>query len=159
LLYKKFYPAAASLCTRYINSQQDVREVLNDGFLKVFKNIHLYDAGKSSLYTWIRIIMINTAINFLQRKKIIFGSFLPGLQEETIIENDILLKLDAEDLLNLIKQLPAATQLVFNLYTVEGFTHREIGEMLVISEGTSRWHLSEARKQLKQSIRLTKKLP
>lgn len=103
--------------------------------------------------------MINTAINFLQRKKIIFGSFLPGLQEETIIENDILLKLDAEDLLNLIKQLPAATQLVFNLYTVEGFTHREIGEMLVISEGTSRWHLSEARKQLKQSIRLTKKLP
>ncbi len=133
-------------------------EVLNDGFLKVFKNIHLYDANKSGLYTWIRKIMINTAINFLQKKQIVFNDSLSALPEETSIENDTLLKLDAEELLSLIKKLPPASQLVFNLYTVEGFTHHEIGAILGISEGTSRWHLSEARKQLKQSMQPAKKL-
>jgi RNA polymerase sigma factor (sigma-70 family) len=157
LLYKKFFHAAAALCTRYIDEEQDAMEVVNDGFLKVFKHIHVYDSRRSTLYTWIRKIMINTAINFLQKKQIIFTSNPQFAQDEALTENDSLLKLDAEDLLNLIKRLPAATQLVFNLYTIEGFSHREIAGMLGISEGTSRWHLSDARKKLKQSVLQLKK--
>jgi RNA polymerase sigma factor (sigma-70 family) len=132
-------------------------EILNDGFLKVFKNIHLYDSAKGSLYTWIRTIMINTAINFLQKKQLLFNDAPQSLPEDIIIENDILLKFDADGLLMLIRQLPPATQLVFNLHTVEGFSHREISMMLGTSESTSRWHLGEARKQLKQSLLQAKK--
>lgn len=127
-------------------------QVLNDGFLKVFKNIDVYDPFKASLYTWIRKIIINTALDFLRKQPIVYGSYISDMKEEPAIENSTIQKIDADELLSKIKQLPPATQLVFNLYTIEGFNHREIGEMLNISEGTSKWHVSEARKQLKQLI-------
>ncbi len=74
LLYKKFYVAMASLCIRYIRNEQDAMQVLNDGFLKVYKNISSYNPGKASLYTWIRKIVINTALNFLKKQPIFFAS-------------------------------------------------------------------------------------
>jgi RNA polymerase sigma factor (sigma-70 family) len=157
LLYKKFYVVMSSLCLRYTNNKQDAMQILNDGFLKVFKNIGSYDLEKATVYTWIRKIMINTSIDFLRKQPIIYTSSLSDINEETAIENNIIQKLDADELLMLIKELPPATQLVFNLYTVEGFNHREIGDMLGISEGTSKWHVSEARKQLKQSIMVLQK--
>ncbi len=152
LFYKRFYAAMASICIRYISNQQDAMQVLNDGFLKVFKSIQTYDASKARLYTWIRKIMINTAIDFLRRQPIVYVTDISAVYEETAIDNSVVHKIDADELLGLIKKLPKATQLVFNLYTVEGYNHREIAEMLSISEGTSKWHLSEARKQLKQFI-------
>ncbi len=158
LLYKRFYAAMAALCIRYIPNPQDVMQVLNDGFLKVFKSIQTYDALKSSLYTWIRKIMINTSIDFLRKQPIVYAIDISGMTEEPAVENFIVQKLDADELLAIIKRLPKATQLVFNLYTVDGFNHREIGELLGISEGTSKWHVSEARKQLKQSIALLQKI-
>jgi RNA polymerase sigma-70 factor (ECF subfamily) len=88
----------------------------------------------------------------LKKRHIDYASDLSDMKDEPAIENSIIQKIDADELLNLIKKLPAATQLVFNLYTVEGFSHREITKMLNISEGTSKWHLSEARKQLRESI-------
>ncbi len=78
------------------------------------------------------------------------------MKEEPAIENSFIQKMNADELLRLIRKLPAATQLVFNLYTVEGFNHPEISAMLTISEGTSKWHLSEARKQLRQFIMMEK---
>jgi RNA polymerase sigma factor (sigma-70 family) len=158
LFYKRFYAAMASLCIRYISNQQDAMQVLNDGFLKVFKSIQTYDAVKASLYTWIRKIMINTAIDFLRKRPILYTTDISAVCEETAIENSAVHKMDADKLLSLIKKLPKATQLVFNLYTVEGYNHREIAEILNISEGTSKWHLSDARKQLKQSITSLQKI-
>jgi RNA polymerase sigma factor (sigma-70 family) len=152
LLYKKFYVAMTVLCIRYISNQQDAMQVLNDGFLKVFKNIQLYDAAKASLYTWIRKIIINTAISFLRKQPITYTIDASAVNDEVVIENTIIQKMDADELLSIIKKLPKATQLVFNLYTVDGFNHREIAEMLGISEGTSKWHVSEARRLLKQLI-------
>jgi len=152
LLYKKFYIAMSSLCIRYINNQQDAMQVLNDGFLKVFKNIGMYNPYQAGFYTWIRKIMINTAIDFLRKRPITYTTDFSDFKEEPIIENNVVQKMNADDLLSNIQQLPPATQVVFNLYTVEGFNHREIGEMLTISEGTSKWHLSEARKLLKKLI-------
>ena len=154
LLFKKFYVAMSSLCIRYINDQQDAMQVLNDGFLKVFQNIDAYNPYKASLYTWIRKIVINTALDFLRKKPLFNSTDLSDIEEESSVENSIIQKMNADDLLNTIKQLPAATQLVFNLYTVDGFNHREIAETLNISEGTSKWHLSEARRQLKQLLQI-----
>ena len=158
LLYKKFYAAMAALCARYISNEQDSMQVLNDGFLKVFKNIQSFDVAKAGIYTWVRKIMINTAISFLRKQPIVYAGDISALDQEATIENSIIQKLDADELLSIIKKLPKATQLVFNLYTVDGFNHREIAEMLGISEGTSKWHVSEARKQLKQSIMKLQKI-
>ena len=152
LLYKEFYMSMASLCKRYISNEQDAMDILNDGFLKIFRNIQLYNNTKAGIYTWMSRIMINTTIDFLRKRPITYLSDFSSTEEETAIENNIAQKINADALLSLIRQLPAATQIVFNLYTVDGFNHHEISETLKISEGTSRWHLSEARQQLKKLI-------
>jgi len=150
-LYKLFHNAMAALCMRYAKNMEDATEVMNDGFLKVFKNIQQYEAGKAAISTWIRTIMIHAAIDFLRKKKVNYID-KPLYEEEAGIENEAIQKTDADILLAMIRQLPTATQLVFNLYAIDGFNHVEIASLLDISEGTSRWHVSEARKQLKQLL-------
>jgi RNA polymerase sigma-70 factor (ECF subfamily) len=152
-LYERFYRAMAAICMRYTKNREDAVEVLNDGFVKVFKNIQRFDRVKASLYTWMRTIMINTAIDFIKRQQPAFTDLNLPEEEEPAIENDIILKTDADELLGLIRRLPAATQTVFTLFTVDGYSHQEIGQLLGISEGTSKWHVSDARKKLKQFIR------
>lgn len=148
-LYRRYYPALMTVCVRYVRDNNDAVEVLNDAFLKVFRQLDKYDPGKASLYTWMRKIVINTALDSLRRQKVIRGpEMLPG-EEETGIDNEALSKLSGEELLNMIRKLPIMTRLVFTLYGIDGFPHREIASMLGISEGTSRWHLSDARRQLK----------
>jgi RNA polymerase sigma factor (sigma-70 family) len=152
LLYRKFYVVMAALCARYTSDRQDGMQVLNDGFLKVFRRIASYDPSKGNLYTWIRKIMINTALDLLKKEPFVYTGDIGEMAMEPAVENSIVQKMDADQLLELVRGLPPATQLVFNLHTVDGYNHREIAEMLGISEGTSRWHLSGARKQLKQAI-------
>jgi len=159
-LYKRFYHAMMALCVRYAKNSEDALEMLNDGFLKVFRNIGSYQPEKASFYTWIRTIIIHTAIDFLRKQQGHPETREPGDGiEEPSIDNEALTRLSGEEMLKMIRQLPAATGTVFNLYAVDGFTHREIGTLLGISEGTSRWHLSEARKQLKTIIYLMKSNP
>lgn len=137
----------SALCLRYTRNEEDAIEVLHNGFLKVYKNIHTYDPAKASLYTWIRKIVVNSAIDFIrQRNK--FSVIELEKAEEPGIDADAVTRLSAQELLQLVRQLSPATQTVFNLYVVEGYNHREIGEKIGISEGTSKWHLSEARRQL-----------
>jgi RNA polymerase sigma-70 factor (ECF subfamily) len=159
-LYKKFYHAMMALCVRYTKDKNDALEILNDGFLKVFKNMGQYDAAKASLYTWMRRIIINTAIDFLRKKQVYYNmDVLLDTQEEAGIENNAIQKMSGGELLKAIRQLPATTCTVFNLYAIDGFSHREIAALLQISEGTSRWHLSEARRQLKIIIHLMETNP
>jgi RNA polymerase sigma-70 factor (ECF subfamily) len=103
-----------------------------------------------------RKILINTALDSLRKEKAIRYHEMPmATEEEPGIENEAISKLNSDELLGLIRRLPVTSCLVFNLYGIDGFSHREIAEMLGISEGTSRWHLSDARRQLKQIINLT----
>lgn len=137
----------SALCLRYTRNEEDAIEVLHNGFLKVYKNIHTYDPAKASLYTWIRKIVVNSAIDYIrQRNK--FSVIELEKAEEPGIDADAVTRLSAQELLQLVRQLSPATQTVFNLYVVEGYNHREIAEKIGISEGTSKWHLSEARRQL-----------
>lgn len=156
LLYKRFYGPMAALCLRYTRNEEDAIEVLHNGFLKVFRNMHTYDAAKATLYTWIRKIMVNSAIDHIrQRNK--FSVIELEKAEELGIDADAVSRLSAAELLRLVKKLSPATQTVFNLYVVEGYNHREIANLVGISEGTSKWHLSEARRQLQgmlQSLQL-----
>ena len=152
LLYKHYYKAMISLCLRYTKNESDAVEVLNNGFLRVFKNIKQYDPEKASLYTWIRAIVIHSCLDFIKtrQKKEQFKELDEA--SEVHIPAEVVSKIKATELLQLVRQLPPATQAVFNLYVLEGYSHKEIAVLLQISVGTSKWHLSEARKCLQQMI-------
>lgn len=151
-LYRSFYRVMMSLCLRYTKNEMDAMEALNTGFYKVFKNIQRYDPARASLYTWIRTIIINSCLDLagvkektIQAEEIIAGS-------EIAVEPEVISKISTAHLLELIRKLPAATQAVFNLFIMEGYSHKEIAMLLKISEGTSKWHVNEARKKLQIMI-------
>ncbi|WP_183562785.1 RNA polymerase sigma factor [Mucilaginibacter sp. SP1R1] len=152
-LYKLFYAEMLRLCYRYLKSDDLAMEALNAGFLKVFQNISAFEPKKGELGAWIRTIMVRTCID-LGRKEAKFNEIGEGRDdsEAIFITPEALDKLFAADLLKAVRTLPAATQLVFNLSVIEGYSHKEIGEQLLISESTSRWHLSEAKKQLRAML-------
>lgn len=149
-LYQLFYAEMLRICYRYLKSDDLAVEALNAGFLKVFQHVGTYDGKKGELGGWIRTIMVRTCID-LVRKEAKFKSLTTENEEVEVIfvEPEALSKLYAQDLLKAIRQLPNATQLVFNLYVIDGYAHKEIAEQLQISESTSRWHLSEAKKELR----------
>jgi RNA polymerase sigma factor (sigma-70 family) len=151
-LYMSFYRAMMNLCVRYTKNEADAMEVLNSGFYKVYKNIRKYDRRKATLYTWIRTIIINTSLDFIRAKSGQENWKELDQAAQVDLPPDVFVKISAADILKLVRQLPPATQAVFNLYVMEGFNHRQIAELLGTSEGTSKWHLSEARKLLQQLI-------
>ena len=152
-LYKNYYRAMMSICLRYTRNDEDAVEVLNNGFLKVFKNIQRYDSKQARLYTWIRTIVINSCLDFIKQKQKL--EKVEELNEgvEVHIHPEVISKMKTDDLLDQVRRLAPATQAVFNLYVIEGYNHKEIGALLSINEGTSKWHLSEARKNLQQLIK------
>jgi RNA polymerase sigma factor (sigma-70 family) len=151
-LYRSFYRVMMNLCVRYTKNEADAMEVLNSGFYKVYKNIRKYDKRKATLYTWIRTIIINTCLDFIRAKSGRANWKELDQAAQVDLPPDVFVKISAADILKLVRQLPPATQAVFNLYVMEGFNHRQIAELLGTSEGTSKWHLSEARKLLQQLI-------
>lgn len=148
LLYKQYCSSMMVLCKSYAKNDEDAVEVLQDGFLKIFQQIDKYDAGKSSMYTWMRTVMVHTAIDFLRKQNKKNVSIEWKEEHDPVIEAEVLYRMTAQQIQCMLQSLPTTTRIVFNLYITEGYNHKEIGDMLKISEGTSRWHLSEARKYL-----------
>jgi RNA polymerase sigma factor (sigma-70 family) len=148
-LYDLFASNMLSICYRYTKSTADAEDVLQEGFVKVFFNLHQYKF-KGELGGWIRRIMVTTAINFLKRNA--------RYQSELLFPDEHLhvaadeqhpeVLLEAKELADLIRQLPPGYQTIFNLYAVEGFNHVEIGKMLGIQESTSRSQYARARSLL-----------
>ena len=151
-LYRNFYRVLINLCLRYTKNEADAMEVLNTGFYKVLKNIAKYKPEQASVYTWIRTIIINSCLDFIKVKE----SKIETKELEQAAYVDVppvaISKMSATEILKLARQLAPATQAVFNLYVMEGYNHNEIGQLLNISSGTSKWHLSEARKKLQTMI-------
>ena len=141
-----------TICLRFTKNDRDAIEVLNTDFLKVFNNIRRYDPARGSLYTWIRTIVVNTCIDFNSQKSRV--QRVQELSEETDVSilPEATSKMKAEELLLLVRGLPEATRTVFNLYCMEGYSHKEIAQLLGISTGTSKWHLSDARKKLQELL-------
>lgn len=153
-LYRLFYADMLRVCFSYLPDKELAKEAFNTGFLKVFKTIGNFDTEKGELGGWIRKIMIYTAID-LYRKELKFNNTAdvpPDEGPEQFISPLVLDKLYFEDILQQVRTLPPATQTVFILSVLDGFSHKEIGEQLNISEGTSRWHLAEAKRQLRQLL-------
>ncbi len=149
-LYDLFSEQMLGVCYRYTKSMNDAEEVLQQGFIKIFRNLHQYKM-EGDLGAWIRRIMVNTAINYLKRKpryQLDLGFEDSYLHPVTDHEPDI--NLNLKDLLNLLRQLPPGYQTIFNLYAVEGYSHAEIGKMMGIKEATSRSQYARARALLIQ---------
>jgi RNA polymerase sigma factor (sigma-70 family) len=157
-LYKLFHADMLRVCYSYLPNKELAKEAFNMGFLKVFQSIQNFDIEKGELGGWIRKIMIYTAID-LCRKELKFNTLasLETDDESFFISPSVLEKLYFEDILLNIRALPRATQTVFNLSVLDGFSHKEIGEQLGISEGTSRWHLAEAKRKLRELLEKTGK--
>lgn len=153
-LYDLFAPNMLGLCYRYTKSMDDAQDVLQEGFVRVFRFLHQYrEAG--DLGAWIRRIMVNSALSFLKKHRNYQQElvFIEDKQDLHVVATDnVEVKLRAEDLAKLIRQLPIGYQTIFNLHAVEGYTHPEIGKMLGIEEGTSRSQYARARKLLMQWI-------
>ncbi|MEO8412155.1 MAG: sigma-70 family RNA polymerase sigma factor [Ginsengibacter sp.] len=140
------------VCRRYVKNQEDAEELLLNGFYKFFKKIGGFNyKGDAALYMWLKKIMINECLMFL-RKKNVFTIVTEASVEEISLQEDALGKLSAEEIFNLIVQLPVGYRTVFNLYVLEGMTHSEIAKQLGIAEGTSKSQFSKAKILLQKMI-------
>lgn len=145
LLYEQFAKTMLGVCYRYTKSLKDAEDVLQDGFVRVFLHLHQYKF-KGDLGAWIRRIMVNTALNFLKRNsRYSREMFFDEQPLHPVSKEDPAIILQAKELADLIRQLPPGYQTIFNLFAVEGYSHTEIGEMLGISDGTSRSQYARAR--------------
>jgi len=156
-LYRSYYSMFLKLCARYAKDMHDAEQLLQDGFLKIFHHIDTYQ-GNGSFEGWMKRIMVNTCLDFLkskQQKNAKQVSYPETLQDslKVVSHNSGLEKLAMKDLLQLIQTLSPMSRMVFNLYIFEGFSHKEIAQMLEISEGTSQWHVNNARKNLQEKIK------
>jgi RNA polymerase sigma factor (sigma-70 family) len=144
-LYDHFAPVMLGVCFRYTKSIADAEDVLQDGFVKVFKHLYSYKY-EGELGGWIRKIMVNTALNFLKtNRKYQYDLSFDEMPLHPVSVNDPVVELQAKELSELIRQLPTGFQTIFNLHAVEGYTHVEIASMLGISDGTSRSQYARAR--------------
>jgi RNA polymerase sigma factor (sigma-70 family) len=147
-LYEHFAGAMLGVCYRYTKSMVDAEDVLQEGFIMVFRNLHQFSFS-GELGGWIRRIMVNTAINYLKKHsryqtELLFteGTLHP------VSDDDPEVSLNTKELAELIRQLPPGYQAIFNLHAIEGYSHVEIGKILGIKEGTSRSQYARARSLL-----------
>ncbi len=150
MLYRRFFPAMLRMVMRYTQDRDQALEIINAGFLRVFKKLHTF-SFTGSLEGWIRKLVFHSLSDYF-RKNTKPVHFLDLEERDAPISAQAMQQLYLEDIMKLVELLPEATREVFILYAIEGYTHVEIGERLGISSGTSKWHLSTARKKLKQLI-------
>lgn len=157
-LYEHYYSKMLGVCMRYAKDRDDAKDVLHEAFLKVFSNLKNY-SGSGSFEGWIRRIMVNTSIDQLRKNKqnylivsTVYANEKAANMADNIDDDDLVMNIDKEEILKAVQELTPAYRTVFNLYVIEEFTHKEIAEMLDISEGTSKSNLSKAKFNLKRNL-------
>ena len=151
-LYNRFAPKMYGVCLRYAANAEEAEDILQEGFIKIFNKISSY-RGDGSFEGWIRRIFVNTAIEHFRKK-----TYLQPITEteENTVEGKYLSVLDSlaeKDIIQLVQQLSPGYRTVFNMYVVEGYSHKQIAEMLGISEGTSKSQLSRAKMILQDLVK------
>ena len=153
LLYRRHSAKLYAACLQYSGNDEEARDILQEGFIKIFENLHNY-RHTGSFEGWMRRIVVNTALEkFRARHNLFRVDDIDSITEpEADPDNEDYAGLEAVDLLYIIRDLPPKYRMVFNLFAIEGYSHREIGEMLNISEGTSKSNLSRARSILQKKV-------
>jgi RNA polymerase sigma-70 factor (ECF subfamily) len=146
-LYRKFYPGLFLLCRKFFKDENDALEALNDGMLKVFKNIALYNSHKGEFFNWAYTIVRNAALDKLKINNVNTSAEIPDHVIDT--SDNPLAALEWKDIYTLLQVLPPGTRAVCVLYYIEGLSMSEICKQLQLSSGTVKWHLSETRSKLR----------
>lgn len=157
-LYEFCFKKLMPVCFRYHNNEEDARSSLNIGFMKILKGLETLDNEKVNFNAWSKRVMVNTLIDEYRKKKN-YTNHISAKETERELDsvssatvNEAESDMGYENLMKLVRQLPEISGRVFNLYVIDGYNHKEIGDMLGISEGTSKWHLSTARKVLREKL-------
>ncbi|MGQ1785773.1 MULTISPECIES: RNA polymerase sigma factor [unclassified Saccharicrinis] len=151
-LYENFSPWLFGVCIQYCKDRTEAEDNLQEGFIKIFNNIHKF-RFEGSFEGWMRRIMVNTIIESFRKKNLVY--LVDSIEEFQIEDEEVTAEIpkhSTKELLELIESLPPKYKLVFNLYALEGLSHQEISDALGISVGTSKSNLSRARKILKQKL-------
>lgn len=151
-LYRIFSKRMFGLCLQYANNYDDASDILQDGFIKVFRKMEQY-SGKGSFEGWVRRIMINTALERYRSQFHLYPITENTLAGEDMVHEEVFEKLSAKDLMKLVQTLPPRYRMVFNMYAIEGYPHKEIADMLGITIGTSKSNLSRAREILQRKVK------
>lgn len=151
MLYNMFSGKMFSVCLRYANEYNSAQDLLQEGFVKVFRNIEKF-RGEGSFEGWVRRIFVNTAIEHYRKQVNMYALHDSEVKYYEHYETNALETLKHEDILKMIQKLSDGYRTVFNLYIIEGYSHKEIGDMLGISEGTSKSQLARARYLLQKMI-------
>lgn len=150
VLYRTYFPSMAQMCHRFTQDQDRIVDIVNNGFLRAFQKIHLYE-HKGSFEGWLRRLVFH-AISDYFKKENRYLKFLVLEEKDDALREDVVHSLYYEDLMKLIEELPFMSKQVFIMFAIEGHSHEDIANQLGIQEGTSKWHLSNARKLLKDRI-------
>ncbi|MBI1183396.1 sigma-70 family RNA polymerase sigma factor [bacterium] len=137
------------VCLRYAQNQAEAEDILQDGFVKVFSNMHKYQPF-GSFEGWVRRIFVNTAIEYYRQRRKFMINDIELENQDFEFNDDVVDRLAAEEILALIKGMPDGYRMVFNMYAIEGYSHKEIAEELGISIGTSKSQYSRARTHLQK---------
>ncbi len=149
-LYEHFAPSMLGVCFRYTKSMDDAEDILQEGFIKVFRYLYQYKF-EGELGAWIRKLMVNTALNYLKKnRKYQHDLSFENMPLHSVSGDNPEVKLETKELTELIRQLPTGFQTIFNLHAIEGYSHVEISALLGISDGTSRSQYARARALLIQ---------
>jgi RNA polymerase sigma-70 factor (ECF subfamily) len=158
LLYEQYVAPMGRLCLRYVRNEADVQEVLTEGFVKVFRELKTFRyRGAGSLRAWVRKIMVNESLMHLRKGHGLSFVGLEAAENDGAGEVESPLAVDpavsAEEIFDFVRQLPGGYRVVFNLYAIEGYSHKEIAGMLGITESTSRSQLAHARARLQECLK------
>ncbi len=151
-LYEMYSRKMMGVCLRYITDRETARDLLQDGFVKVFTSIDSY-SGYGTLEGWMRKIFVNCALEYLRKSDVLRDAIGYDYVVDQIVINDLIIsELSASELLKIVQELPDSLRVVFNLFAIEGYSHKEISDMIDISESTSRSQYVRAKQLLQRRI-------
>lgn len=158
-LYKQYYSLFMKICARYAKNMEDAEQLVNDGFLRIFRNVDGFK-NNGSFEGWMKRILVNNCLDYLKSKQLrdslqVSYAATPPEYPNTHFHAEALRHIEFKELLAVIQSLPTVSRTVFNMYVFDGFSHKEIAGMLDISEGTSSWHVHHARNLLQKKLKKT----
>ena len=155
-LYDTYKVKMYTLCLRYMSYKMDAEDMLQEGWVKVFKNIQSFDSKKGNFYSWIKRIFINTNLEHIRKKRFQFDDVSDAEMEQSTTVNKPIHDMALQELILVLQELPTGYRSVFNLYVLEGYTHKEIAEKLNISSSTSKTQLMKAKQMMKTKVNVLK---
>lgn len=152
-LYEKHKRKWFMICLRYAQNKSEAEDILQEGLISVFNNLRQFDSRKASFATWSNKVMVNAALQHIRKwKKLNFNDSIDDFENHIPYQEDIFDTIGAKELTLLIQKLPEGYKIVFNMYVVEGYMHKEIAEALGISENTSKTQLFKAKNMLRNQL-------